>query len=245
MTYFQALLAASQPGLHELTIRAACGELCCEAEQAGWQCFCVDGSTVHDKASFLSTFAAALHFPSYFGHNWDAFEECLNDMLAENQQDSKGIVILFDGASAFAHNHPADWATASSILYTAAATWAKHGKTILILERGVPLQERIEAFPVSLGWRTAGQSWVRVTYNTRVVAYEEDKDRWLVVLVDIADAGSLSTAPAETRLLIERLAGKWAYVPDEARAGTTLPLKYATLTGTQWFFYTHDPRLEH
>jgi hypothetical protein len=93
-----------------------------------------------------------------------------------------------------------------------------------------------------MAWRMADDRWVRATYNTRVVSYEEDKDRWLVMLEGVADPASLDGAPAETRELIEHLAGMWAYVPDEARNGTTLPLKYGTLTGVQRFFYASDPR---
>ena len=32
-----------------------------------------------DKAAFLAACARDLHFPDYFGGNWDAFEECLRD----------------------------------------------------------------------------------------------------------------------------------------------------------------------
>jgi hypothetical protein len=140
-THFQTLLAESKPGLHPLRLHAACDELCHEAGQAGWQCYCVDGLAVHDKASFLSAIAGALRFPSYFGHNWDAFEECLNDLSWESTASSKGFVILFDKAGGFAHAHPDDWATARSIFTDAARAWKKNGRPMLIFVRGVRLDE--------------------------------------------------------------------------------------------------------
>ena len=100
-----------------------------------------------------------------------------------------------------------------------------------------------EHIAVSMGWRLPDESRVRVTYNSRVVAYEETKDRWLIVLEDLVP-GAAGSSPlnAQTRDLVDALAGKWAYVPDAVRDGIVLPLKYETLTGHIRFFYASDPR---
>ena len=100
------------------------------------------------------------------------------------------------------------------------------------------MQERM---PVSFGWQLPDGRRFKAVYDTRVVAYEEYKDRWLVVLETLQtelDAG----LPPDVQTLVAKLSGQWAYVPDEARNGITLPLKYETLTGRIRYFYRDDPR---
>lgn len=41
-----------------------------------------DGSSAVDKASFLAQISELLKFPDYFGHNWDALDECLGDIVS-------------------------------------------------------------------------------------------------------------------------------------------------------------------
>ncbi|AKB36670.1 hypothetical protein MSSAC_2080 [Methanosarcina siciliae C2J] len=40
----------------------------------------VDGSKCKDLDSLFSEFKKAFKFPDYFGYNWAAFDECLNDL---------------------------------------------------------------------------------------------------------------------------------------------------------------------
>lgn len=42
----------------------------------------LDGSNTVDKASFLAQINDLLKFPDYFGHNWDALDECLGDIVS-------------------------------------------------------------------------------------------------------------------------------------------------------------------
>ena len=40
----------------------------------------MDGSRVRDEAGLFNSLAEAFLFPSYFGRNWDAVDECLRDL---------------------------------------------------------------------------------------------------------------------------------------------------------------------
>lgn len=67
----------------------------------------VDGHACRTRAAFFHEAARALDFPDYFGHNWDAFLDCLRDLdrpaltvaradelLAE--EDPRQLAILLD-----------------------------------------------------------------------------------------------------------------------------------------------------
>ena len=40
----------------------------------------IRGARCKRDSGVFQEFAAALQFPYYFGHNWDAFDECINDL---------------------------------------------------------------------------------------------------------------------------------------------------------------------
>jgi hypothetical protein len=52
----------------------------------------IRGSRCGSKGETLHEFAAALQFPWYFGHNWDALDECLRDMAVGELPQATVIV---------------------------------------------------------------------------------------------------------------------------------------------------------
>jgi len=94
--------------------------------------FHVDFGRVSSKKSFLRRLARDLEFPAYFGENWDAFEECLNDMA---WAPAPGYVILLENWETFARRSPGEMETARSIFEDAAASWHDDGNAFYVLLR--------------------------------------------------------------------------------------------------------------
>ncbi len=78
------------------------------------------GDSVATKAEFLARVARDLDFPDYFGHNWDAFADCLGDFAAGSES---GRLLILEHFDELARAAPRDWRTALTILKRAAEEW--------------------------------------------------------------------------------------------------------------------------
>src|SRR5438046_149901 len=56
----------------------------------------LDGRTVETQEQLFVEIAGAMQFPDYFGHNWNALDECLRDM---EWLPARGYVLYFHGAA--------------------------------------------------------------------------------------------------------------------------------------------------
>jgi len=97
-------------------------------------------------------------------------------------------------------------------------------------------------------WRLADgereAAWARAAFVVQVEALDHARNRLLCKLVEIA---SLRTSHPPESLdptvlgSIKGLAGRYAYLPEEAANGVTLHLKAATLTGALNYFFEEPP----
>jgi len=90
-----------------------------------------------DKVQLLKNMASALGFPDWFGHNWDALEDCLTDL---SWRDAPGTVLLIESP------RPGDeLGVLVDILRSSAESWAGRGKPFFALfvdpQRSLPLPE--------------------------------------------------------------------------------------------------------
>lgn len=78
-----------------------------------------------DKAGLLKNMASALGFPDWFGHNWDALEDCLTDL---SWRDAPGHVLIIEKP------RPGDdLGVLVDILRSSAEFWAGRGKPFFAL----------------------------------------------------------------------------------------------------------------
>lgn len=92
--------------------------------------FKVDLSKVATKEDFLSSVSKTLKFPSYFGMNWDAFEECLTDF---EWCTSAGYIIVVQAVEEFSHKVPDEFKIARSIFKSAVKYWKTQKKPFYVI----------------------------------------------------------------------------------------------------------------
>jgi hypothetical protein len=75
------------------------------------------------KDELLARLARALHFPAWFGGNWDALEDCLTDL---SWLEGDGHVLLLEGASGL---NADDFGILADVLSSSARFWAERRKS--------------------------------------------------------------------------------------------------------------------
>lgn len=103
------------------------------AKRNGYACFHIDGKNIGRKEQLLNATATALRFPSDFGHNWDALEECLTDL---EWVDADGYVIYYDHIDGLLNAHPDQFETLVEILRDAVASWKEDDAAMVVLLSG-------------------------------------------------------------------------------------------------------------
>jgi len=115
-----ALAGDRAPGLYRVTTEINREALEYFCQQQDFRLVWLDGASISNKAEFLQVAALALHFPAYFGQNWDAFEDCLTDL---DWLTGRGHVLVYTQPENFASTNPKDWKILMNIFRTAVKDW--------------------------------------------------------------------------------------------------------------------------
>jgi hypothetical protein len=100
----------------------------------------VRGHRCSSKQRTLQEWAAALQFPSWFGENWDAFDDCVRDL---DWMNSRRVVVIVTRADAMLPKSTRDFATLIDILLTAQKETPFMGVFHCAPENKTALSERI------------------------------------------------------------------------------------------------------
>ena len=73
------------------------GDLKTEESLSGFSIIECDVASVTNDKELFSFLALKLKFPDYFGHNWDALDECLRDL--GSWIPAQGYILVLNGAS--------------------------------------------------------------------------------------------------------------------------------------------------
>jgi hypothetical protein len=91
-----------------------------------WASVVIEAPAGAGRAGFFEACAQAFGFPDYFGHNWDAFEECLESQEfdeVEDLDDADGLLVLWAGWGDLAEAEPEQFAIAIDVFRDVLAEW--------------------------------------------------------------------------------------------------------------------------
>lgn len=95
-----------------------------DAARNGISIFYFNGKSITNKKEFFKAAKDVMRLPSYFGENWDAFEECISDLSWLN---STGYIFIYDYTSCFFSGNPRDEFILKDILLAARINHEQEG----------------------------------------------------------------------------------------------------------------------
>lgn len=97
---------------------------------AGFNVYRIDLSQARSTEALHRIFAKALHFPEWYGSNWDALADALSDM---SWNEADGYLVILQRFEVLEKNSPDAHAVLMQILADAVAAWREQGVAFWIL----------------------------------------------------------------------------------------------------------------
>ena len=138
------LKEAQQSGIYQFVRRPE--EVEDAAREAGLAVFRIDLHDAHDKKGFLDKIAQALHFPAWFGGNWDALNDCLTDL--DWLPSQTGYVLVFENAEHFGSHHKTEFDNAAAVLDAVSEYWRAQSRPFWsFVQAGTGWESRLRTWP--------------------------------------------------------------------------------------------------
>ncbi|ENQ3077262.1 barstar family protein [Bacillus cereus] len=82
----------------------------------------IDGKKCMDVESLFNEFSTKMEFPDYFGRNWSAFDECINDL---SWLSAQGYVMFISDVDQVLVKEDKDFRILMDILYDCCEEWSQ------------------------------------------------------------------------------------------------------------------------
>lgn len=128
----QVLREPARAGLYACNESTA-GALFQASAAAGCNVYRIDLGLVTDALSLHKVLARALHFPEWYGRNWDALADSLSDM---SWNEADGYVLIFQRAEVLQASEPESFATLQDILQETIHFWHTQGLGFWVMFEG-------------------------------------------------------------------------------------------------------------
>jgi RNAse (barnase) inhibitor barstar len=92
--------------------------------------FYMDGRSISDEQTFFKKISSVMRFPDYFGHNWNAVEECIRDL---SWSQASEYIIIYENFEVLAQKDPKAFDIAKSIFQEARDYWREQNIKMHIL----------------------------------------------------------------------------------------------------------------
>lgn len=131
------------PGVYRWLSRAHIESVRRELHVAGWALYPLEGRGIVGATQLFDRSAKAMAFPAWFGHNWDALGDCLNDL---GWLPGLGHIVLWNQYGVLGRADPKSWRMAYYVMSTAIETRQIAGaRPLFVLLRGAGPIEQPEA----------------------------------------------------------------------------------------------------
>lgn len=125
----QVLRDVSRAGLYRADEDCACA-LYHAGPGTGFNVYRIDLGQAHDTESLHYVLSHSLHFPDWYGANWDGLADCLTDM---SWNEADGYLLILQRTEPLQRGEPETFRMFLQILGEAAQSWREQGTSFWTL----------------------------------------------------------------------------------------------------------------
>jgi RNAse (barnase) inhibitor barstar len=118
------------PSVYLLDVALTIKEIERLKQDKGTKVFAFDGDRIVDSTSLFQEFATVMQFPEYFGHNWDALNDCLTEL---DGHEVDRYIITIDKLDCFISKDLSQWTNFLDVCKSVVEYWQDTETPVYIL----------------------------------------------------------------------------------------------------------------